>query len=1525
MVENVGRKSADLYVKLNSGKTINLKKLDSLVGQSTKGSVFDAYAGDDHILSKKEVENLKKQFLGAMSDGVVDQNELNKIFDSQRATNAEGQKEDFDEKTLMAAVKNILDNEEKADNLQAEKAPEEYTPPTSEKPVQTQNPKIKENNTKPQTEEPQPQANEPHETTGEKKSTTNYKIQPGDTPEKLAEKFGLEGEEANEFVQNLRQQLNGRKWFAVGENVTLNGDRQEKISQMRSEGTYTEDEAELNTRYSKTRQTRHSSGTASATPIRHAKSSRTTSTRQAQTPKYPTSVQNVIKNVKAAKGAYNLIKNDDGTYTIAISGTKFTKEHGCSNYVLKYDVNGNRISQTNNYANGRVVEGKIGANGKYTWKEKTPIKGDALKMYNTVQKNWHGQAQVVYTKNGYNIVATGTDYEKKNDIAKYVYSYDRNGKLTSKTRTYNDGKVQTSVPKNGKDNWKTTKEAQKGYFDRFTDWVSEKWDGLTSSSSSSAKKTKHTSKAKQTATAKKSASTQAQQSAAKKVAPMTFEDKCRKYLSISECGYPKGIQEKLISYREQGIGAEVEKTRTGFRMTLDEDKKSYGFEGNTLQALQRRANRVLPMNRDKKVFDFDKNGNIEKLTQDYPHKTVITPYYKGKPSTLSPMRQRTEMKEFVNYDKLDSSRVANDKVPTDLNIELPDRWKDDKDVQNYVQGLVNNKPALMKELGLTNAEYDNLASLAFGVTEQETHFGKAVYEDTKGDKHAQWRLMKKDSARAVGLISGENHSYGVAQINYWATAVGKDSNDPSVKALRQQLSKFGINSYKDYADNPEKAAIAQMIILNNKRKTAESPEWQKLISQVNARTTNPADRITTDDVTATLYNGAGGVMARMKETLNHPAGTPEGTFSIKTNNSGKLDKNGKPVKDGMSYARNVRAYRNTIKVTSSSSSQNRSAALGASSLSNYGDLGVVTFMPGAYTSRASQQSTADTVKNIQSYFNVSTTTQNSRQRANSNVDNKSLMSNVIATKSNAEIKSVLSEAKIKELLIETVNNQEVTFGGKGGLTPAEAKSIKVDDAILILKNVASLRKQIAQGNITNPAKIRELAQVTDAKFHSSYMQARQVVVNKHDVSGGSVLPGFASSDVVNERLVAHRDNVVSRNRAAFRNGHAASYDKSVNDYAAMNARGVHSGFGVVANKGVDPYFADGTMISRKERELAEVASDIASKDLATGGQCATGIKAAWQSAGVVKNRSEVVYPRNVMKKVQAGETIDSIVNSVGLSGNTAKAKYKAQLTKRLKNMAKIDSNGNLIAGKTINTRANITIRQGDTLDTILQRCGYTKDTNANAKEYNKKLIELKKQLKTDGMLDSNGKVTASKVTDTFSFSAKAVVKEGDTIESLADRFGHVNDRGRYINNLKSELQQSVALDSNGRLIAGKNIVVHNAGEAIEVAKDLHFYMDAHPEKFEQVKYVDTGKGQARELTAADIKKLPAGMTGVFIPGAGYEAQAGHAFITNGNGQGYADEVDNLGWANFVSGGSGNGKGEHGYVKFYRLSKRFRSQ
>lgn len=89
--------------------------------------------------------------------------------------------------------------------------------------------------------------------------------------------------------------------------------------------------------------------------------------------------------------------------------------------------------------------------------------------------------------------------------------------------------------------------------------------------------------------------------------------------------------------------------------------------------------------------------------------------------------------------------------------------------------------------------------------------------------------------------------------------------------------------------------------------------------------------------------------------------------------------------------------------------------------------------------------------------------------------------------------------------------------------------------------------------------------------------------------------------------------------------------------------------------------------------------------------------------------------------------------------------------------------------------------------------------------------------------------------------------------------------------------------------------------------------------FEEVKYVSLGNGTSRELNASDIKNLPAGYIGVFIPGDGYEDQAGHTFVTNGNGQGYADEVDNLSWDDYKSNGSDSGKGEHGKFVIYKLS------
>lgn len=103
------------------------------------------------------------------------------------------------------------------------------------------------------------------------------------------------------------------------------------------------------------------------------------------------------------------------------------------------------------------------------------------------------------------------------------------------------------------------------------------------------------------------------------------------------------------------------------------------------------------------------------------------------------------------------------------------------------------------------------------------------------------------------------------------------------------------------------------------------------------------------------------------------------------------------------------------------------------------------------------------------------------------------------------------------------------------------------------------------------------------------------------------------------------------------------------------------------------------------------------------------------------------------------------------------------------------------------------------------------------------------------------------------------------------------------------------------------------------ASQLALYLAKHPERFQEVEYVQISDTVAREITAADIANLPAGYIVVY-GNANRIDVPGHAGITSGNGQIYADEADNSNWDNFVANSKNqNGKGEHGYVRVFRLN------
>lgn len=97
--------------------------------------------------------------------------------------------------------------------------------------------------------------------------------------------------------------------------------------------------------------------------------------------------------------------------------------------------------------------------------------------------------------------------------------------------------------------------------------------------------------------------------------------------------------------------------------------------------------------------------------------------------------------------------------------------------------------------------------------------------------------------------------------------------------------------------------------------------------------------------------------------------------------------------------------------------------------------------------------------------------------------------------------------------------------------------------------------------------------------------------------------------------------------------------------------------------------------------------------------------------------------------------------------------------------------------------------------------------------------------------------------------------------------------------------------------------------------------------FEEVQYINVGGGNARQINSTDLPNLPAGYFVIFIPDADYERKTGHSYeghiaITNGNGQGYADETDNLDWGGYT-GSSGSGKGEHGTFRVFRLTDKWK--
>lgn len=1225
-------------------------------------------------------------------------------------------------------------------------------------------------------EESTPQTRQAVQDTPSPTEVTAYTVQPGDTPLVIAKKLGFTGAEAEAYAKKLnshlsaRNQLDRRGWLKVGQKIEILGNFKDKISEL---DDYSEDMSVLQERWANTEAGQRAIQAAEAAKRRtEPGKTKTKPTVAKDTTPYAQrlTISSIRHNGKVAANALKEQIEDASlnSRTRSLLGAKVTNRHVA--YILEAypdlvkdidDEWGMDIKDIKKYIiaplNSRLRE--LGMN-------KHCIPNDLSKF--SIQKV----------------------QEYCNNIAKLIRDTDQANGYVFKPKAGDEGKIH-----------KPRRAEQLGSYAPVPP--------------------------KPKAKPKTSSTTTTSQSGISREEAAQIERS--RMLLPEEWSYPTGLQDHIIMLRKQGLQFEIVKIRDGYRMEFNENfqtlKNSAVFYNLTNPALNQYSptNLLNPLGlKDKTSLIFDKDGNLIQERQEQKFGiTTTTDYIDGKPQ--APVRT---FRATVNYSQIDSQRGVTDNIPTKISIQRPEHLEDNDNAQEFANALENNKASLMNVLGISNETYDGLATLSMAIAEQETHFGESLYTTQAGKTQVQKKVIAKKvmdwfyydcsqtqftfMKRALGLpdslskddvfklggniseqISKYHRKFTDGTKSFGVTQVKVDEFIKDNPTLKKQFAKFGINSGVDIRTNPEKQAIATMIILNNKRLVAQSPVWQERLQSNNAHIQRQEDKITENDLIALLYNGNSKVLNRFKTTND----------IVRISDKGE--------NRGLSYARNVRAYKKgyyTLEVNAAS--RNRADALGAQSQGNNGRLGTVIFMPSAYTT---------------------------------NVTNSQ---NDVKTLENALNKNTSIPAELKQQLINAVKKNEIAFGY--GLTAEEAASITKKDAELILKNLQTLKSRIS--NIVDPTRIRTEAQRVQDDFRSSYLQSRQVVVNDHDVASGSIIPALSSGDIVNERLVSSRNTIVRGHEAAFRDGARRS--------RVTSANGQYYGFGVEADKGVNPYDANGNYIPQRQRILAEYASDVA-RDMNVGGRCMTGVKATFESAGIV-SRDKVTYPHNITHKVREGDTPLSIAKSLGYSGSGAE-RFAEKLTERLKNQAVIDSDNKLIPGKNIDVK------------------------NAQGK------------------------------------SVKYTIKAGDTIESIVTGLGYTGEAAtRYVNSLKSSLGALTVFDASGKLLAGKKIIAIQAGTSIEVAKDLRRYLAAHPEKFEEVKYVSLGNGTSRELNASDIRNLPAGYIGVFIPGPGYENQAGHAFITNGNGQGYADEVDNLRWDDFKSGGAGNGKGEHGTFKIYRL-------
>ena len=1127
------------------------EKYKKLIGTSTKESVWANYDSDAK--------------LNGNNNGIFDESEVNRLIQDEWAKFEQG-------------------------NM-ADETPAVPATPTDETPIETPKPEVVHDEEVKQ--EPPKSEEAPVEVKKqEEEKTTQYTVQSGETIEKIADKFKLTGEERKNFINHLKKQQGNRKWFQAGEKVNLPGEYQQEIQQMRSGGNYAEDDEAIQRQYNEIMETRRAERHRSETnvdeegvvrsshvtkPISKAQVQRT-STQQSSIPKAVLDKFNAIK--KAGAGDKVQIKqNSDGTFSVIETDNKvgYMQRNKLKSIEFKYNKNGKYLCQYNTTQNGSVLQGTINPTTNklefklYKNKEGTlQIIPDVVSKRAAEIKAQGGQVNIVKGKSTFTLVQTSGKYLSQHNIKKIEIKYTPDGKLIEQVTTRKNGEVDTTTFKNNKK--VETVMTKKG--SEYPEAVLAHYEKIKEVAKDDVKIVKNENGTFSIIETDNKMSYMAKNSLKSIEFVYNSEGKFLYQLNASNKDEsvlkgvinPKTGKMEYTAYKNsQGILQQIPNKVFNKNIEIQQDGgTSKIYSGKNTFTIVQTGGRYLEENGISKIeHKYDPNG--KRLQQVFTYKNGrVSTYYdsstKGKDAAHNANPITIKLPD--QYKGVDGADGKNQMI-YGLNTNGP------KDTaQRFSNSLAENKAHLMKTLHLTNEEYDNMAILAMGIAEQETHFGQQEYVDTKGnDGHSQdklWnRSFRKKVANKYVWTNDEKkatHSQGITQIRY-----AKAINDPVVK---KRFEENGIKSFQDFLSSPEKQAIATMILLNDCRKVAEGTTWQARLRANNTNVKNKKDRLTTNDITVLLWNGAGGVVSRMKQgevidinTTNKQViqGTGVMAFTAKGDSYEKQET--KTLK-GMSYAKNIRAYsdkffaepeKGQAGASHMTSTAFQAGSLGATSQGNGGQLGEVVFMPRSYSNSGKTASTATQTKNAITYIDKNTQ---------------------------------LSTAS-KELLKSYVKDGIIGFG-KQGLTPEEAASINDNDVRLMQEQVEAVKLGKITPNQANTA------------FEEHYLRSREFTFKNNRLPQGSILRMTASSNPVNERIGGIEFTVDKAFYAGGKTPHSATYT-SFNSSANSNV------FGATRSQGVNPYLENGSKVDMKYQVSAAHAEHTATNVFESGGRCKTGI------------------------------------------------------------------------------------------------------------------------------------------------------------------------------------------------------------------------------------------------------------------------------------------------------------------------------